>query len=85
MPFSFFLGKDERASLITEFTVDCDAAVGDSSDIVVTATSSLDFTQNSAFAVISVISDVIIMSICFPRIAKNIILFVGRGPNSTQL
>ncbi len=55
---SFTLGEGENATLIATFTVDCDAQVGDVSNIVVTAQSDLDSSRNNAFSQLVVISDV---------------------------
>ena len=52
------IAKDSNASIIATFSASCNATVGDVSTIVVTATSSLDGTQNSAVTRLIVTSDV---------------------------
>ena len=56
--FSFTLANGEQEVVTANFTVASDANVGDVSPIVVTATSQLDNTQNSALAQLVVVSDV---------------------------
>ena len=55
---SITIDEDSSSSIIATFKVPCDATVGDVSTIVVTATSDLDGTQNSAVTRLVVISDV---------------------------
>ena len=55
---SITIDQNSSTPITTTFKVPCGATVGDVSTIVVTATSDLDGTQNSAVTRLVVISDV---------------------------
>lgn len=69
------MGKDQSVPLTATFTVASEAQVGDVSTIVVTATSLLDGTQNSALSRLVIVSGV---SLRLPNYQKKI-------PNITMI